>query len=140
MGVLHSFVQADSEQEAQDLIEGFVELGLLPSSDFKPGRTPTIRELRQALDQSEGYETDFSVNSHGWELGVEAPDGYGVRLHGNWAEHSREDENAPAYFAWKGGRDIMLPAAQKLANLCGPIVIMTHNDLSFTFVFPAQSE
>jgi hypothetical protein len=141
MSVLYSFVQADTEEDAQDLISYFAQEGILPSPDFKPGRTPTYAELRQAFDKTDGYKIEYDVTDQHWDVWFESPDGIRTWLAGRWKEGSVRDENSTANFFWKGGTEEMIPVAEKLADICGVITMVSGSDPNnFTFVFPTTSK
>lgn len=139
MGIVQFFLQADDDEEVREMIDWLREGGLLPTPDFKPGRTPTYAELREALDQMKGFKIEYVVTDQHWDAHFDTPDGVNVWLYSeNWDDHPTKDENKPCEICWKNTPEVAaLPFIQTLANICGTITISNDTDLNeLVFVYP----
>jgi hypothetical protein len=140
VGTFYFFLQADDEKAAEDMLAWLKRDELLPTPDFKPGRTPTYAEIRRVLDQMGGYKIAYHVSQETWDVNIDSIDETWAWLFGyDWKNVSAQGENALAHVSWKGWIEVVQPIAQKLANICGTITISNDSDPNdVIFVYPNE--
>jgi hypothetical protein len=125
MGALFSLTQADDDAGKQEILDWLKRIGRLPHENFKPGRQPTLTELRNAIDSFPDYAATYTTNQFGLDIHISPSNGHPILIHCNKFDGN---ESVPLDFYWKNDDEVIIPILQKLTLVCGWIIVSNAAD------------
>jgi hypothetical protein len=137
MGVSYFLIQAEDDASRQDILDWLKRIGRLPHENFKPGRQPTLTELRNAIDSIPEYAARYTTDQLGVNITVTPLNGHPLLIHCNVYDGN---QNKPVKFSWKSDDEIIIPILERLTLVCGSIIVSNSADPDDVIVLQPPDE
>jgi hypothetical protein len=126
VGVAYNVISASVVHQYPFAVESLEYHDMVPPSPTKPGRNPSPKELRAALDELEGYTIDYFADRGNWQASVEATTGLRLFRSSTLVNvvDFLGDETMPHIFYFeKGDPKLNILIVERLSRFCGPLFV-----------------
>ena len=123
------------------VVEWLSERGIELPGNWNQSRYPSPAEIRVAMDRMANYQVEYFITQQEWQATisqVEDPKGpiWALLIVLGYAG----DESVPHNFCFeRGAANVMRDVLDKLAAVCGPLLLVNNSDLTDTKVLTGSA-